>query len=299
MIRRTILRFVFWALILYTAISATVVLGIQFGIIPIPPRKVAEADNQAAQKEQNANLSERAFAERFAREYFFWTKGKESSRAERLAPFLKENMDVQAGLDFKKAEWESYVRYAVAWDIKERTDRSGIKEVTVFAETILTKVGNAKVQKRVDRYLVVPIKSVGPSYLIVDTPYLIAPPAPSSTELPDGQEEDEQGEAVNEAVRGQVEQFMKSFWKVYTTGEPQEIAYFQKGSTPAAGLKELLQFIELKNLSVRKKGNIYVVKSDVRLKDLSSGAEMSYHYTYDLVQEGDRWYVVRMGQGEI
>ncbi|MFC7443212.1 conjugal transfer protein [Laceyella putida] len=299
MIRRTFIRFLFWALILYTAISATVVLGIQFGLIPVPPRKTAAADNLAAQKEQDATLSERAFAERFVREYFFWTKGKESSRAERLNPFLKRDMDVQAGLDFKKADWESYARYVVAWDIKERTDRSGIKEVTVFAETILSKVGNAKLQKRVDRYMVVPIKKVGNSYLVADTPFLVAPPVPSSTQLPDEQEEENQGEAVDETVRGQVETFMKSFWKVYTTGEPQEIAYFQKNSPSTAGLKDILQFIDLKNLSVRKKDNIYVVKCDVRLKDLSSGAEMAYHYTFDLVQEGDRWYVVRMGQGEI
>jgi Conjugative transposon protein TcpC len=299
MIRRTFIRFLFWALILYTAVSATAVLGVQFGLIPVPPRKIAAADNQAAQKGLVAHFSERAFAEQFVREYFFWTKGKESSRAERLNPFLHNNMDVQAGLDFKQADWESYARYVAAWDIKERSDRSGVIDVTVFAETILTKVGNAKMQKRVDRYMVVPIKKVGNSYLVADTPYLVAPPMPSSRQLPEGQDEKEQGEAVNEEIRSQVETFMKSFWKVYTTGEPQEIAYFQKNSTPTAGLKDILQFMDLKNLSVRKRGDVYAVTCDVQLKDLSSGAEMAYHYTFDLVREGDRWYVVRMGQGEI
>ncbi|MRG29298.1 conjugal transfer protein [Laceyella tengchongensis] len=57
--------------------------------------------------------------------------------------------------------------------------------------------------------------------------------------------------------------------------------------------------MDLKNLSVRKQGDVYAVTCDVQLKDLSSGAEMAYHYTFDLVREGDRWYVVRMGQGEI
>lgn len=293
--RRRILRIGFWGLILYTALSTTLVWAIQLGMIPIPPRPTVIAE-QPEQKTAVPALSETAFAEQFVREYLLWTQGKEESRAERLKPFWKPRMDVQGGLDFEKSGWDSYAQNVNVWEIKERTDGSGIKDVTVFAETILTRADNPKEQKRVDRYMVVPIKKAGSSYLVVEVPHFIAPPVAT---LPDEPEtEEKKGESASEEVRRQIERFMKSFWKVYTTGEPQEIAYFRKDNQPESGLTGILSFIEMKNLSVYQEGKEVRAECDVLLEDLASGAQVTYHYTFYLAQEGDRWYVVRMGQGE-
>lgn len=296
--RRKLARFLFWALILYTAFTTTVVLAIQFRLIPTPPRLVSEAEEKNVEPPSStASLSEAAFAEQFVREYLFWTQGLEESRAERLKSFWKPQMDVQGGLDFSSAEWNSYARNVNVWEVKERKDQSGVKDITVFAETVLTHVANPKNQKRADRYLVVSIKKAGNSYFVVDLPYFIAPPEATATDEPVTKTE-KKGETVDENVRAQVDQFIKSFWKVYTTGEPQEIAYLQKDRQPTKGLMGIMSFQEIKNLSVYQEGNEVRAECDVILEDLHSGAKVTGHYTFTLVQEEERWYVVSMKQGE-
>ncbi|MBA4542152.1 MULTISPECIES: conjugal transfer protein [Thermoactinomyces] len=298
-IRRKVLRFLFWALLLYTALSTTVVWAIQFGFIAVPPRAAVVAGPAKNTSSAAPSLSEVAFSEQFAREYLLWTHGKEESRAERLKLFWKPNLDVQGGLDFSKAGWDSYARNVDVWSIKDRPDQSGIKDVTIYAETILTNVNNPKEEKRVDRYLVVPIKKAGDSYIVVDIPHFIAPPVATVQDQSGDEPDQDQGEMVNDSTRRQVETFMKSFWKVYTTGEPNEIAYFRKDGQPASGLTGIMGFVDLKNLAVYRKDDTYHAECDVTLQDLASGAQLNYHYDFDLVQVGDRWYVSRMGQGEV
>jgi hypothetical protein len=298
-IRRKIPRILFWLLIIYTACVSTVVLAIQFGLIQLPPRQLEAAGGEPAQKNTQPVIGELAFAEQFAREYLFWTQGKEESRAERLKPFWKPNMDVQGGLDFKQVQWNSYARNVSAWAVKERDDRSGVTEVTVYAETILSNVNNPNDQKRVDRYMIVPVKKAGESYLVVGYPRFIPPPVAEAPAEEEKSGKDNGGEAVDQKIRDEVEQFMKSFWKVYTTGTSEEIAYFEKNNQSLPGLTGIMSFSEMKQLTVRKKQDVYLADCDVLLEDLASGAKITDHYRFELVKEGGRWYVISMEQGEV
>jgi hypothetical protein len=294
---RRLIRVGFWLLIIYTALSTTLVWAIQLGFVPVSPRQTASAD-PAKMQESGVDLSRTAFAEEFAREYLFWTQGKEESRAERLKPFWKPGIDVQGGLDFQKADWNSYARNVDVWKVEVRKDRPDLADVTVFAETILTKVDDPKEQKRVDRYLVIPVEKAGDSYVVADIPRIVPPPVPS---LPADDKGDKRvtGEPVDESVRADVEQFMRSFWKVYTTGDPQEIAYFLKNREPKPGLTGILGYRDLKDLSVQKTSAGYRAECNVLLDDLASGAQLTVHYSFVLVRDGERWYVDRMEQGEI
>lgn len=297
-VRRKIPRILFWLLIIYTALTTTAVLAIQFGLIKLPPRNL-ETVEQTPRESEKMMISELAFAEQFVREYLFWTQGNEDSRAARLKSFWKPNMDVQGGLDFKQVEWNSYARNVDAWSAKEKADQPGVIEVTVYAETVLSHVKNSNEQKRVDRYLTVPVKKAGDSYLVVGFPRFIAPPV---AKMPAGQEEeakDVQGEAVDNQTRLEVEQFMKSFWKVYTTGAPEEIAYFEKNSKSTSGLTGMMSFLEMDQLAVRQNEGVYTAECNVLLEDLASGAKFTNHYLFKLVKEGGRWYVLSMEQGEI
>jgi hypothetical protein len=297
MIHRKLARVAFWLVILYTAASTTVVWAIQFGWIPVP-RTVTASGSRTEQKAPEARPGLEAFAEQFVREYLFWTQGKEESRAERLRPFWKPRLDVQGGLDFSKAKWNSYVRYVSVWDVKERQDGSGVKDVIVYAETILSRADRPQEQKRVDRYMSVPVKEAGSSYVVVDVPHFVPAPVPSYVEEPETGRE-EYADPVDEATRSEVESFLKSFWKVYTTGEPREIAYFRKDNRPEPGLAGVMAFQDLKNLkAVRKDGEV-LANCQVVLEDLASGAQVSVRYDFRLVREGNRWYVLKMEQGEV
>jgi hypothetical protein len=284
-------RTLFWGLLIYTALSSTIAWSIQFGLIPIEPRRVQATDEQKAPVN---NTKELAFAEQFTKEYFFWTLGKEESRKQRLQSFLISSIDSQAGLNMKTTKYNSYTQNINAWQVKDRGD--GVKEVTVYAETILTNTTNQSDQKRVDRYLVVPIKQAGDSFRVVDFPYLIPPPVARNIEA---KEPVTSGSPVSGEIANQAENFMQTFWKVYTNGEPQEIAYYFKNKQASAGLTSIQSFVSMDGLSVSQVDDTYIVNCDVTLEDVQTGVQLVSHYVFTLVKETDRWYVISMKQGEI
>jgi hypothetical protein len=284
-------RFLFWALLIYTALSSTIAWSIQFGLIPVEPRRV---QTLAEQKSPTNDIKELAFVEQFTREYFFWTQGKEASRKERLQPFLINNIDSQAGLDMKTSNFNSYVQNVNTWKVENRS--GGIKELTVYAETILTNVSNTADQKRVDRYLVVSIKKAGDSYRVIDIPYLVPPPVAKGITMPDPQTD---GPPITGDIANQVNAFMLTFWKVYTTGAPQEIAYYFKNKQLSSGLTSIESFVSMDNLAAFKVGDQYKVDCDITLRDVQTSAQLVSHYQFTLVNENGRWYVISVKQGEI
>jgi hypothetical protein len=294
--RLKMIRCGFWGLMIYIALSSTVAIALQFGLIPAAKPPVMHAQAEPMKSLVASHVSEVAFAEQFVREYLFWTKGKEELRAARLKPFWKANLDVQGGLDFQQASWNSYARHVNVWQMKERNDRSGITDITVYAETILTNIHHAEEQKRVDRYLLVSMQKAGASYVVVAAPHWVAPPVASLSTEPDRKQDP--GEPMNEIVRNQVEKFMKSFWKVYTTGEPQEIAYFYKNNQPIQGLTGILNFKEIRQLFVYQAKGQVRAECDVVFEDLASKTEVISRYSFVLTRERDHWYVVKMGEGE-
>lgn len=281
--RRKIMRIGFWVLILYTAFISTVVVAIQIGFIPMPRSSYVQAD------EKSASTSETAFAQEFAREYLFWTAGKETSRVGRLQRFWAPGVDAQGGLNFAQVGWNSYTQNVDVWEVKPHVSQPGVDDITLYAETILTNVKNTKQQKRVDRYLVITVQKAGDSYMVISLPRLITPP--TTTLLPTSVE---QGTPVSTDVSGQVSSFMQSFWETYTTGTPQEIANLMKDGQAMNGLVGIMEFKKLKQISVQKLNGQIMADCDVVMVDLASGAEVTSHYTLQVESVGDRWYVINI-----
>lgn len=292
-LKRTLLRAFFWFVLTYTAISSTIVWVIQLGLVPASPRHVFSFHSPQTPE---SSLRESSFAEQFAREYFFWTDGKEASREERLSGFIASNVLPQAGLRLDKAQWDSYASYVNTWDVKRNPRNPLVTDVTVYAETVMTKRGSEE-QKRVNRYLVIPIERVGSSFIVVDTPYLI--PAPVAKKLTHPVGEIKKGEPVSDKEYVQIENFTNSFLKVYTTGEADEIGYFLKEKQSNMGLTGVMRFIELKNLVAYKEDRAVRTECDVVFEDLQSGANLLYHVRLMLEKEGTQWFVLKIEQGGI
>lgn len=291
--RQKILQVGYWGLLFYIAITSSVVIAIQFQLIPVP--KKAQSEEKITTQQMNIpQLSEISFAKLFVREYLSWTVGDNGNHSARLKPFLGPKMDENGGLDLKTSEWNSYPQNIDVWKIEDR--KNGVKEVTVYAETYLTKANDDEAQKRIDRYLVVPIRKAGASYLVVETPYFIAPPVASS--LPKDQKEETKGEPVDAATRQEIEQWLPSFWNTYTNNSSREISYLMKNHQPTVGLAGVMDFVESKQVEVRKEGQHYVVKNQVLLQDIATKTQVTNEYTFKLVKEQNRWFVLEMKKGE-
>lgn len=290
------MRFLFWAVLFYTAITATIVIGIQFHLIPVPTQ-AASKEVTPLQKD-TLNMSELTFAKQFAREYFSWSLGAEEQRAERLKPYWANQLDVQGGMDFSQLKWNSYVQNAEVWKVSDRPGGEGIKEITVFVETLMVDSKNSNLQKRVDRYVTIPIKAAGESYRVIDKPTFLAPPVGSSLELSKSDEE-KKGEWVSDDVKKKLDTFLHSFWKVYTSASPDEIRRYLTGNRQELkGLTGVMKFLELENFEARKEGDQYLVGCDLLMQDLASGAQFQTHYQLTLIEKNGSWFVTKMKSGE-
>src|SRR5690606_33432271 len=99
--RQKILQVSFWGLLIYVAITSTVVIAIQFQLIPVSKKSLAKEEQVTQQQTNLPSLSEISFAKLFAREYLSWTKGQEESREIRLEPFWSDGIDKQGGMNFE------------------------------------------------------------------------------------------------------------------------------------------------------------------------------------------------------
>lgn len=295
--RQKLLRAGFWLLLAYIAITSTVVIAIQFQLIPVPEKTVAQ-EKKTHQLTDELLLSETSFSKLFAREYLSWSKEDEESRKIRLKSFWRKGIDPQGGLDFDQTTWNSFPQNIEVWKVEERPNSQGIKEVTVYAETYLTKVDNPDLQKRIDRYMVIPIKKSGASYRVVDIPHFIAPP--EANELPaQEKKQEDKGETVDLSIKENVENdFLPEFWKLYTDDSSKGIRYLMKNNQNLSTLGGIMKYIDSTKVEVYKQQDHYLVENDVVLQDLASDTKMSFHYQLKLVKEKNRWFILDVKHGE-
>lgn len=168
LIKQKVMRVCFWALLIYTALSSSMVWAIQLGVVKVDNRSISF--NELDMREAAAT-----FAKQFTREYFFWTQGQAELRSARLSKFWLQGPVPKDLFDVSKLEWNSYARHVDLWEIKEVGKNR--YEVTVVAETLLTKPNNELDQKRVTRWLVVPLQLSNKIYKVTESPRLIADPS--------------------------------------------------------------------------------------------------------------------------
>ncbi|SGO61187.1 Conjugative transposon protein TcpC [Mycobacterium tuberculosis] len=260
-------------------------------MIPSSPRTAGAEPTEKKEEAPSYQLSAQTFATNFTREYLQWTKGKEDSRKERLEPYLHPDLDAQAGLDMSQVEWDSWAREVEVWSLQPLG--KGKWEAFAYAQL---QMSQGKKQKRVDRWMKIPMEEAGESFRVTAPPYFVAQPKADPPK--EEESEEKKGDAVDSAVQEDVETFLNSFWKTYTTGKPEEIRYLMKGEGETEGLTGILSFVEMRDLKVYQEGESYRAESMVLFQDLASGAEVTYPYTLYLEREGTRWYVMNIEQNE-
>ncbi len=291
-----IIRTLFWLLLIYLAISTSLVWAIQLGLIPQTIRTMAEEPKNPQAVTAEKHYGESSFAEQFVREYYSWAKEDEKGHLERLKPFLAFQVIPLVSIDTKDAKYKnSDTTLTSTWDIKERPG-TNIKDVTVFAEQWLS---DGEKSQRVFRYLVVPVTKAGNSYRVADQPYEIPRPVASPLNEEKKTSEKPEGQLVDEATQKKIEEFLTDFWTSYTQDSKEKIGYMMQDQKPVQGYKGLFTFVQLSDLQVVKNPkNEYEAKFNLLLTDAQTGIKVTYQYQMVLVEENNRYYVAKMKQGE-
>ncbi|MCK6208471.1 conjugal transfer protein [Bacillus infantis] len=308
--RKKLIKGAFWTgftLVLFLSVVAIVRVG-------NAGAGSTEADSQAKEEVKKVNLAAgeggQTFAENFAVHYFDWenTDKAKQSRVERLSPFLASGLDEQAGLAFEGMQWNSKLAKSQIWKVEETGADSalvtlrilhGLSKVTPpdpkaveAAKKEKKEPPKAKEEKAgpYEKYFVVPVKTDGQSFVVNKVPYFIS--KPTKPVLAADINLNEEGEVSDSELQEEVKTFLDTFFKVYTTGTPQELSYYVK-ENDVQSMNGIMTFQEVKKFIVKEgqdKSN-FDIFADAVFVENQSKAQVVYPYHLTATKEEDRWLV--------
>ncbi|HEF7293028.1 MULTISPECIES: conjugal transfer protein [Bacillaceae] len=229
------------------------------------------------------------FATNFAHEYFSWDSSDDAKkkRAERLKPYLAEKLDEQAGLNFEGVEWNSSPGKIQVWDAKQQGKDQVY--ITVSVQQNLKKI-NAEDKTETTKYFIVPMKTDGKGYVVNEIPYYTNPVEKAKvTEKNDFRETP----IMDSVVKRDIQEFLNTFFKVYTTGTNTELEYYTKDKK-IKPLQEVVTYQKIKDMRVIQNGDGYKIVTVVIVQDNQSKAKYEYPFTLWVEKEKGRWTVSKL-----
>lgn len=311
-LRKKMIKGTFWttfALLLFLSVVAIVRVG-NAGADAAEEKPIEEV-----KKNENVALGvgAQSFAENFVSEYFNWENTDEEikKRAERLQPYLAKGLDEQAGLAFDGMEWNSILSNSQVWNVEEKAENTAL--ITLRVQHTLKKstppdakaVEQAKKDKKplpkakeeksepYEKYIVVPVKTDGSSYVVHKVPYFV-PPA-KKPEITSDTSISEEGKIQDSKLQDEMTSGLTTFFKVYTTGTEEELSYYTK-SDEIKAMTGITTFKEVKDTIIKQGDgkNEYRVHATVIFEDNQSKAQVIYPYELTLVKEENRLFVKEM-----
>lgn len=307
--RKKLIKGVFWtgfALVFFFSIIAIVRAGNTSAA-----NKVEQPDTEQTSKVNlAAGEGAQTFAQDFAAEYFSWENTDEAkkNRVDRLSHYLANGLDEQAGLSFEGMEWNSNLTGSQVWKVEETGKDTALvtlkikHELNRKIEPDPKEVEKAKKKKKKppkareetsgphEKYFVVPVKTDGQSFVVNEIPYFVA--APSKPDITAKTEVDTEGKIIDSDLEKDIQGFLGTFFKVYTTGTQEELQYYVTGDE-IKSMSNIITLQEVKDILVKKgkSKNQYVVHATVTFKENKSQAQVIYPYELSLVKKDDRWFV--------
>lgn len=273
-----------WGMLATSTIAGTSVLALwasgEFNISTATPIAVER-------KQQEVSQAARSFAIQFAHEYFKWVVGQPDRRAERLKPFLAQGMDPQAGLNFSALTRHARPEHVTIW--KEEVKGNGEFVITVAALVSFydTKDSSKFFSKRM--LLAIPVKEKNERDIaVVQNPRLV--PLPGSPSI-QSQKKGLNGKQVDPATEREIRSAAEVFFKTYTSGESEELAYLTDMDQPLPSFQGAISFDEIEQFEAVKKGDWVVSDVLVRLVDSNTGMTVSVPYRIEWIKKDGRWFV--------
>lgn len=256
----------------------------------------SEVEKILAQQKENiaASTAGTEFAKTFAAEYFEWEPSSEGweQRQERLAPYLANGLDEQAGTIVLKQEWSSVLESASVAAVKETGAQQAMVTLKVV-QKLTKKEKEESFTEKNESYFTVPVgyeKGFGiyqlPSFTTV----------PESTELVRTKIE---GEHVNGETIENVKNFLPTFFQSYSVDTPDKLAYFTNDPNALHGLEGTMVFEEIEEADVvgTATEKEYLVLATVILRDPETGSGYRSQYRLTVAEKDGRYIVLKLNEG--
>lgn len=225
------------------------------------------------------------FVKNFAKDYYTWEPSQTSieNRNEAIKNYLTEELQT-LNVDTVRRDIpvSSAVQNVQIWSIKQEDEKQF--QVTFTVDQIITEGENKKnVQSSYE--VIVYVDDSG-NMVITKNPTICSIPAKSDYE-PKAKENDG---TVNATTTGDVNEFLKTFFKLYPTATEKELSYYVRDEVLKPIGKDYV-FSELLNPVYTKKGDQVQVSVSVKYLDQQTKATQISQFDLTLEKENN-WMIV-------
>lgn len=231
------------------------------------------------------------FARLFTKEYFTWKRGEEElkKRAERLKGYLSKDVDSQAGIETNALQWDSAFLYATILRVNETKEKEASVIFKVKYKLQRMKPDNSGEEvKEVMQQISIPIQTDGKAFVVKGLPQIVKVDEKANVK----EKESEREEIKDVKTKKDIQEFLPTFFKSYTTASQKELAYVLDNSS-IKGLEGAMKFDKVtysKMYPGETKGS-YEVQAEVVLMDAHSETKMKTIYTLFVKQDGKQFVV--------
>ncbi|WP_242227251.1 conjugal transfer protein [Bacillus cereus group sp. BfR-BA-01315] len=280
----------FWGLIVWMFfVSCTTVFKTMKADAKVTPQTETK---QVVSKQNLATRPEAIeFARLFTKEYFTWKRGEEGlkKRAERLKGYLSQTSDSQAGIETNGLQWDSDFLYATILRVDETKANGSNVIFKVKYKLHRQKPDNSGEEvKEVWQQVSVPIQTDGKAFVVNGLPQIVKVNEKANIK----EKESEREEIKDVTTKKDMQEFLPTFFKSYTTASQKELAYVLDNSS-IKGLEGAMKFDKVTSSKVypgKAKGS-YEVQAEVVLMDAHSETKMKTVYTLFVKQDGKQFVV--------
>jgi hypothetical protein len=224
------------------------------------------------------------FVKNFAKDYYTWEPLQTSieSRNEEIKKYLTEELQaLNVDTIRRDIPTSSTVQDVEIWSVKQDEEKQF--EVIFTVEQTITEGENKKnIQSSYE--VVVYVDDSG-NMIIIKNPTICSIPAKSSYH-PKAKEDNG---TMDDATTEEINEFLKTFFKLYPTATEKELSYYVKNNALKPIGKEYV-FAELSNPIYTKKGN--QIEASVSVKYLDQQTKVMQISQFDLILEKENNWVI-------
>ncbi|WPG00592.1 conjugal transfer protein [Staphylococcus aureus] len=193
--------------------------------------------------------------------------------------------------NIKRKDKQTIIQYIVTYDLKI-TEKKEVKvkkkKEKGKKQEYETKTEEKERIENKRALLNIPIKSENNKYVVVEYPYFSIIPnnqLKQATLVKDNLENEKRED------NPKLKAFVEEFFEKYAKNKADDMAYLMDNPE---GLEDTREVSKIADLRIYPKGERYIVKAEVLMKDKASPLENLEHYTLEVTKKDDKYYVKKL-----